>query len=161
MSRVINICIMATFLVISLSCATSRADGFVIVDHCASHELPIYVTYPIVDIIGPGFGSQSVDLKRQLGTVVRPACLLPNEKRIVSWRYEGPSDIHAHNGADAEELPEILQEFYDIDVKNDAIIFASDDKISLPGGNMVASTTIQLYQDRVKKRKSRGMIASK
>ena len=161
MSRVIHVCIIAA-MVIALYSPTSQAGGFVIVDHCAPHELPVYVTYPIVDSIGPGFGSQAVDLKRQLGTVVRPACLLPDEKRIASWRYEGPSNIHAHDGADVEELPIILQEFYDINVEKDEIIFASDDKISLPGGDSVASNTLRLYQDRVKKRnKSRGMIATK
>jgi hypothetical protein len=115
-----------------------------IVSRCKGGNLSIYVTYPVIDPVGPGFGSQAVDLPQQLGTVVRHACYDPAEKRITAWR-QGRYGVHAHYGGNEEELPEILSTKYGIDAEKDRVVFDAKTVISLPAGKVVFSEDLQLY----------------
>lgn len=135
------------------------------VDKCASTEVSVYVTYPIIDTIGPGFGSQSIDHKRQLGTVVRQGCYSVDAHKITAWRYQGPYGIHPHYGADEEELPEILSASYQIDSEQDKII-VTQDVVYLPEEGSVATAAITLYRDptestKKKKKKEETAYANK
>ncbi|MFA5985934.1 MAG: hypothetical protein WC819_01125 [Parcubacteria group bacterium] len=138
---------VVSFLVLMFFFFLKASSSFAvqeIVSTCKDGNLSVYVTYPVIDTVGPGFGSQAVDRPQQLGTVVRHACYDPAEKRITAWR-QGKYGVHAHYGGDEEELPEILSAKYGINAKKDHIVFETKTVISLPEGKVVSSEDLQLY----------------
>lgn len=92
-----------------------------IVSSCSENNVIVIVTYPVIDPVGPGFGSQIVDQPKQLGTVIRRACYNVQDQQITGWFNEHPQGFYVHYGADEEEIPEILSAEYDIDPERDHV----------------------------------------
>ena len=113
------ICIICSFL-LEASVASTAELSQKIVTVCTNDTTEVFVTYPVIDTIGPGFGSTAVDLPRQIGTVIRRACFNEQNHVITGWFNEYPQGFHEHYGGDEEELPETLS-LFNIDPKRDHI----------------------------------------
>ncbi len=137
-----GICMVCSFLMVGSSSAFAEDLSQKIVTVCTNDTTEVFVTYPVIDTIGPGFGSTAVDLPRQIGTVIRRACFNEQDHVITGWFNQYPQGLHEHYGGDEEELPETLS-LFNIDPKRDHI---TDLKVNAPkGGRDVVPFIISIY----------------
>lgn len=133
-------CVICSFLLeTAMASATELSQKIVTV--CTKDSAEVFVTYPVIDTIGPGFGSTAVDLPRQIGTVIRRACFNEKAQMITGWFNEYPQGLHEHYGGDEEELPETLS-LFNIDPRRDHI---TDVIVQKKEGSAAPSIIISIY----------------